>query len=38
MLIARTGYTGEDGFEIYIPADEAISVRVWEAITEAGRQ
>jgi len=27
-LIARTGYTGEDGFEIYIPSDEATSERV----------
>jgi aminomethyltransferase len=38
VLIARTGYTGEDGFELYLPADEAVSVRVWEAITEAGRE
>lgn len=38
VLIARTGYTGEDGFELYIPADETISARVWEAITEAGRE
>ena len=29
VLIARTGYTGEDGFEIYIPADEPTSSRVW---------
>src|SRR5437868_14446967 len=29
ILIARTGYTGEDGFEIYIPADEAYSTRDW---------
>ena len=29
VLIARTGYTGEDGFEIYVPADEATSARVW---------
>ncbi len=32
ILIARTGYTGEDGFEIYIPADEATSARVWNEI------
>jgi aminomethyltransferase len=38
VLIARTGYTGEDVFELYIPSDEATSVRVWEAITEAGRE
>ena len=35
-LIARTGYTGEDGFEIYIPADETISARVWNEILAAG--
>ncbi len=37
-LIARTGYTGEDGFEIYIPSDEPTSVRVWNEILEAGRE
>lgn len=37
-MIARTGYTGEDGFEIYIPSDEATSVRVWSEILEAGRE
>jgi aminomethyltransferase len=38
ILIARTGYTGEDGFEIYIPADEATSVRVWNEILAAGKE
>ena len=38
MLIARTGYTGEDGFEIYIPSDEATSARVWNEILEAGKE
>ena len=37
-LIARTGYTGEDGFEIYIPADIATSERVWNAVMEAGQE
>jgi len=37
-LIARTGYTGEDGFEIYIPSDEPSSARVWNEILEAGRE
>ena len=27
VLIARTGYSGEDGFEVYIPSDEETSVR-----------
>ncbi len=38
ILIARTGYTGEDGFEIYIPAYEAVSARVWEELMEAGKE
>jgi aminomethyltransferase len=38
ILIARTGYTAEDGFEIYIPADEATSARVWNEILNAGRE
>ncbi len=37
-LTARTGYTGEDGFEIYIPSDEATSTRVWNEVMEAGRE
>jgi len=37
VLIARTGYTGEDGFEIYVPSDEAISTRVWHEVLEAGK-
>ena len=37
-LIARTGYTGEDGFEIYMPGDVATSENVWNAVLEAGRE
>jgi len=37
VLIARTGYTGEDGFEIYIPSDEPTSTRVWQEVMEAGK-
>jgi len=37
-LIARTGYTGEDGFEIYVPSDVATSARVWNEVMEAGRE
>jgi len=37
-LIARTGYTGEDGFEIYIPSDIATSERVWNEVVEAGKE
>src|ERR1700688_4243414 len=38
ILIARTGYTAEDGFEIYIPSDEATSAKVWNAILDAGKE
>ncbi len=34
-LVARTGYTGEDGFELYLPPSE--SERVWNEILEAGK-
>jgi aminomethyltransferase len=37
-LIARTGYTAEDGFEIYVPSDEATSARVWNEVMEAGEE
>jgi aminomethyltransferase len=38
VMIARTGYTGEDGFEIYIPSDEPTSGRVWGEVLEAGAE
>jgi aminomethyltransferase len=38
ILIARTGYTAEDGFEIYVPADEATSAMVWNNVLEAGKE
>jgi aminomethyltransferase len=37
-LIARTGYTAEDGFEIYVPADETTSAVVWNQVLEAGKE
>jgi aminomethyltransferase len=33
--ISRTGYTGEDGFEVFVPP--ASAERVWDAILQAGR-
>lgn len=38
IMIARTGYTAEDGFEIYVPADEATSAMVWNKVMEAGKE
>ncbi|WP_246678579.1 aminomethyltransferase family protein [Mesorhizobium sp. B2-4-17] len=35
VLISRTGVTGELGFELFVPADEAVSV--WDALMKAGR-
>ena len=34
-IVARTGYTGEDGFEVFMPANAAAPV--WDAILEAGQ-
>jgi aminomethyltransferase len=34
VLLGRTGYTGEDGFELFFNAEQA--VRVWEALLKAG--
>ena len=38
VLMGRTGYTAEDGFEIYIPSDEETSARVWTEILAAGKE
>jgi glycine cleavage system T protein (aminomethyltransferase) len=38
ILIARTGYTAEDGFEIYVPGDEATSAMVWNKVLDAGKE
>ncbi len=34
-LVARTGYTGEDGFELFVRWDD--TVKVWNTLLEAGR-
>lgn len=34
-IISRTGYTGEDGFELYYPAEK--SEELWNALMEAGK-
>ena len=35
-LISRTGYTGEDGFELYVAPDDAR--RLWDRLLAAGRE
>jgi aminomethyltransferase len=37
-LVARTGYTGEDGFEIYVSSDKAASAELWSRVMDAGRE
>ncbi|MFF2315166.1 glycine cleavage system aminomethyltransferase GcvT [Arthrobacter sp. NPDC058097] len=36
LLLARTGYTGEDGFEIYVPNEDAPGL--WESLLDAGAE
>lgn len=36
MMISRTGYTGETGFELYFDADPAAGARVWNAVMTSG--
>jgi aminomethyltransferase len=36
VIVSRTGYTGEDGFELIVRAEEAM--RVWENVLLAGRE
>jgi len=38
VLMVRSGYTGEDGFEIYLPSDVATAEKVWNVLLEAGAE
>ena len=35
-IVSRTGYTGEDGFEIY--CDKNVAQKIWNAILEEGKE
>lgn len=35
-MVSRTGYTGEDGFEVYAPAEDI--VKIWNALLEKGKE
>lgn len=37
MIISRTGYTGELGFEIYFESTVPVSEKIWNAVMEAGK-
>ncbi len=38
MIISRTGYTGEDGFEVYFKSDEDTAVQVMLDFAEKGKE
>lgn len=38
MILSRTGYTGELGYELYFKGDETVAENVWNKIFEAGKE
>jgi aminomethyltransferase len=38
MLVSRTGYTGELGYELYFPSDRATGEHIWDALLDAGKE
>jgi aminomethyltransferase len=38
MILSRTGYTGELGYELYFKGNEAIAEKVWNAVFESGKE
>jgi aminomethyltransferase len=38
MIISRTGYTGEIGYELYFTGDESAAEKVWDEIFSAGKE
>lgn len=38
MIVSRTGYTGELGYELYFKGDDATAEKIWNAIFEAGKE
>ncbi len=37
VIVSRTGYTGELGFELYFKSNKEIAEKIWQAIFEAGK-
>lgn len=37
MILSRTGYTGELGYELYFKGDDVIAEKVWNAVFDAGK-
>jgi len=38
MIVSRTGYTGEPGYELYFTGDESVAENVWNKVFEAGKE
>lgn len=38
MILSRTGYTGELGYELYFKGDESTAATVWNSVFEAGKE
>ncbi|MDP3682763.1 MAG: glycine cleavage T C-terminal barrel domain-containing protein, partial [Ignavibacteria bacterium] len=38
MILSRTGYTGELGYELYFKGDEQTAEKIWNALFEAGKE
>jgi aminomethyltransferase len=38
MIVARTGYTGELGYELYFRGDESIAESIWNSLFDAGKE
>jgi aminomethyltransferase len=38
MILSRTGYTGELGYELYFKGDEKTAEHIWNSIFEAGKE
>jgi aminomethyltransferase len=38
MIVSRTGYTGELGYELYFTSDESTAEKVWDEIFKAGKE
>ncbi|MFA3782495.1 glycine cleavage system aminomethyltransferase GcvT [Melioribacteraceae bacterium 4301-Me] len=38
MIVSRTGYTGELGYELYFKGNETVAEKVWNTIFDAGKK
>ncbi len=38
LILARTGYTGELGYELYFKGNESVAEKIWNAIFDAGKE